>query len=192
MHKQIEMKGKEMKKKKKPIDSLLFCFTLQFVITWFAINILLNEMKWWVVLANQSESILTKTKKPKRLDCRCYHRKSIIKISEKEITLPKKKNSRHEENKKRNKQILCDSAIKREWQKRAHAIFQYRSMEQTVIALCKNKSNKTRCENSYLFLSISFFSFNNLLDINSGRAMYGKRSIARSSDSRLVLFFALS
>lgn len=91
MHKQIEMKGKEMKKKKKPIDSLLFCFTLQFVITWFAINILLNEMKWWVVLANQSESILTKTKKPKRLDCRCYHRKSIIKISEKEITLPKKK-----------------------------------------------------------------------------------------------------
>lgn len=65
-------------------------------------------------------------------------------------------------------------------------------MEQTVIALCKNKSNKTRCENSYLFLSISFFSFNNLLDINSGRAMYGKRSIARFSDSRLVLVFALS
>lgn len=44
MHKQIEMKGKEMKKKKKPIDLLLFCFTLRFVITWFAINILLNEM----------------------------------------------------------------------------------------------------------------------------------------------------
>lgn len=190
MHKQIEMKGKEMKKKKKPIDLLLFCFTLRFVITWFAINILLNEMMSGIGKPKRqhfNKDQKTKTSWLQMLSPQKYYKNQW----KRNYIAEKKTQDMNRTNKKETNKCSSDSAIKRKWQKRAHAIFQYRSIEQTVIALCKNKSNKTRCENSYLFLSISFFSFNNLLDINSGRAMYGKRSIARSSDSRLVLFFAL-